>query len=39
MFIDYILEHVTFLKQMQRLGAKHVLEHFTDFNQWSFQTN
>ena len=42
MIIDFILEHVTFLKQMQSLGAKHVLEHaailrhFTDLNQGYF---
>ena len=27
MIIDFILEHVTLLKQMQSLGAKRVLEH------------
>ena len=36
MTIDFILENVTFFKQKQSLGAKHVLEnvstlrHFTD---------
>ena len=43
MIFYFILEHVTFLKQMQSLGAKHVLEHvailrhLTDLNQWYFQ--
>ena len=27
MIIDFILEHITFLKQIQSLGTKHVLEH------------
>ena len=39
MINDIILEHVTILKQMQSLAAKHVaiLRHFIDLNQWYFQ--
>ena len=43
MNIDFILEHITFLKQMQSLSAKRVLEHvaflrhLTDLNQCYFQ--
>ena len=39
MIIDFILQHVIFLKQMQSLGAKHdlghvaILRHFTSLNQ------
>ncbi len=29
MILDLVLEHVTFFKQMQSLGTKHVLEHVT----------
>ena len=43
MIIDLVLEHVIFLKQMQSLAARHVLEHvailrhLTDLNHWYFQ--
>ena len=39
MIIDFILQHVIFLKEMQSLGAKHdlghvaILRHFTSLNQ------
>ena len=35
MIIDFILEHVTFLKQMQSLGANHELGTSRDFERFS----
>ena len=34
MIIDFILEHVTFLKQMQSFGAKYNLKQCRDFEKF-----